>query len=90
MMFVPFIVQSELFDCLDEPVCASGFNRTSRSLKISTGCSGKIVFFHNSLQPLPRLNRYKGPPKLSTQYECTVRWLTFENSWKKTQYLTGR
>ena len=22
-----------------------------------TGCSGKIVFFHNSLQPLPRLHR---------------------------------
>ena len=24
----------------------------------ATGCSGKIVFFHNSLQPLPRLHRY--------------------------------
>ena len=23
----------------------------------STGCSGKIVFFHNSQQPLPRLQR---------------------------------
>ena len=22
--------------------------------KVDTGCSGKIVFFHNSLQPLPR------------------------------------
>ena len=21
--------------------------------RVSTGCSGKIVFFHNSLQPLP-------------------------------------
>ena len=39
-----------------------------------TGCSGKIVFFHNSLQPLPRLHRCKRPSntKLSTQCECTV------------------
>ena len=29
-----------------------------------TGCSGKIVFFHNSLQPLPRLHRCKRPSKL--------------------------
>ena len=37
----------------------------------------KIVFFHNSLQPLPRLHRCKRPSKLSTQCECTViplRW----------------
>ena len=58
-----------------------------------TGFSGKIVFFHNSLQPLPRCKR---PSKLSTQCECTVtpigwwffvlareRWQTFENSWGK-------
>ena len=38
----------------------------------NTGCSGKIVFFHNSLQPLPRLHRCKRPSKLSTQCECTV------------------
>ena len=37
-----------------------------------TGCSGKIFFFHNSLQPLPRLHRCKRPTKLSTQFECTV------------------
>ena len=37
-----------------------------------TGCSGKIVFFHNSLQPPPRLHRCKIPSKLSTQCECTV------------------
>ena len=37
-----------------------------------TGCSGKIVFFHNSLQPLPLLHRCKKPSKLSTQCECTV------------------
>ena len=37
-----------------------------------TGCSGKIVFFHNPLQPLPRLHRCKKPSKLSTQCECTV------------------
>ena len=39
----------------------------------STGCSGKNVFFHNSLQPLPRLHRCcMRPTKLSTQCECTV------------------
>ena len=32
----------------------------------------KNLFFHNSLQPLPRLNRCKRPSKLSTQCECTV------------------
>ena len=37
-----------------------------------TGCSGKIVFFHNSLQPLPRLHRCKSSSKLSTQSKCTV------------------
>ena len=47
-----------------------------------TGCSGKNVFAHNSLQPLPRLYRCKNqgpynilgknPTKLSTQWECTV------------------
>ena len=37
-----------------------------------TGCSGKIVFFHTSLQPLPRLHRCKRLSKLSTQWECTV------------------
>ena len=37
-----------------------------------TGCSGKIVFFHNSLQPLLHLHRCKRPSKLSTQCECTV------------------
>ena len=31
-----------------------------------------IVFFHNSLQPHPRLLRCKRPSKLSTQCECTV------------------
>merc|ERR1711860_278717 len=40
--------------------------------KIYTGCSGNIVFFHNSLQPLPRLHRCKRPSKLSAQCECTV------------------
>ena len=28
-----------------------------------TGCSGKIVFFHNSPQPFPRLHRCKRPLK---------------------------
>ena len=37
-----------------------------------TGCSGKIVFFHNSLQPLPRLHRCKSSSKFSTESECTV------------------
>ena len=37
-----------------------------------TGCSGKIVFFHNSLQPIPRLHCCKRPLKLSAQCECTV------------------
>ena len=32
-----------------------------------TGRSGKIGFFYNSLQPLPRLHRCKRPSKLSTQ-----------------------
>ena len=37
-----------------------------------TGCSGKIVSFYNSLQPLPRLHRCKRVSKLSTQCECTI------------------
>ena len=37
-----------------------------------TECSRKYVFFHNSLQPLPRLHYCKRPSKLSTQCECTV------------------
>ena len=41
-------------------------------ITLCTGFSGKIVFFHNSLQPLPRLHRCKRPSKLSTQCECTV------------------
>ena len=36
----------------------------------NTVCLGKIVFFHNSLQPLPRLHRYKRPLKLSKHCEC--------------------
>ena len=39
---------------------------------VCTGCSGKIVFFHISLQPHPRLHRCKRSSKLSTQFECTV------------------
>ena len=39
---------------------------------IGTGCSGKIVFFHNSMQTLPRLHRCKRPSKLSTQRDCTT------------------
>ena len=42
------------------------------SSELGTGCWGKIVFFYNSLQPLPRLHRCKRPSKLSTQWECTV------------------
>ena len=38
----------------------------------STWRSGKIVFFHNSLQPLPRQHRCKRLSKLSAQCECTV------------------
>ena len=38
----------------------------------NTGCSEKIVFFQNSLLPLPRLHRCKRPSKLSTKCECTV------------------
>ena len=50
-----------------------------------TGCSGKIGFLHNLLQPLPRLHRL--------QIFCTTntsrvlareRRQTFENSWKNT------
>ena len=37
-----------------------------------TECSGKTVFFHNLLQPLPRLHRCKRPLKPSMQCECTV------------------
>ena len=39
---------------------------------VRTVCSGKIVLFHNLLQPLPRLHRCRRPSKLSTQCECTV------------------
>ena len=49
-----FILQVNLISC------------TSSSLNSCTGCSGKIVFFHNSLQPLPRLHCCKRPSKLST------------------------
>ena len=42
-----------------------------RIYKQGTGFSGKIVFFHNSLQPLPLLHRCKRPSKLSTQCEFT-------------------
>ena len=37
-----------------------------------TGCSGKIVFFSQFMQPLPRLYRCKRPSKLLTQCKCTV------------------
>ena len=36
------------------------------------GVQEKLCFFHNSLQPFPRLHRCKRPSKLSTQCECTV------------------
>ena len=60
----------------------------------STGCSGKIVFFHNSLQPLPRLHRCDAMRVYSHSYWLVIfgttnssrelaRWQTFENSWKK-------
>ena len=48
-----------------------------------TGCSGKNVFFHNSLQPLPRLHRCNRPSTLSTQcdvyshsYWLVILWTT--------------
>ena len=61
----------------------AGFIFTSRLLmftvifytkegKQGTECSGKNVFFQNSLQPLPLLHRCKRPAKLSTQCKCTV------------------
>ena len=36
------------------------------------GVQEKLCFFHNSLQPLPRLHRCKRPSKISTQCEWTV------------------
>ena len=42
------------------------------NLKILQGVQEKLCFFHNSLQPLPRLHRCKRPSKLSTKSECTV------------------
>ena len=39
---------------------------------ILQGVQENLCFFHNSLQPLHRLHRCKGPPKLSTQCECTA------------------
>ena len=36
------------------------------------GIQEKLCFFHNSLQPLPRLHLCKGTSKLSRQCECTV------------------
>ena len=63
----------------------------------------KCCFFHNSLQPLPRLHRFKALNTMKVYSHsywlvifCTTnssrvlvreRWQTFENSWKKTQYL---
>ena len=32
------------------------------------GAQEKLYFFHNSLQPLPRLHRFKRPSKLSTNF----------------------
>ena len=48
------------------------YKSLSRAREVSTGCSVKIVFFQNSLQPLPRLHRSKRPSMFSTQCECTV------------------
>ena len=63
------------------------------------------MFFHNSLQPLPRLHQetFKALNAMQVYSHsywlvifCTTnssrvlareRWQTFENSWKKTQYL---
>ena len=47
---------------------------TSKKVAVlgGTGFSGKIVFFHNSLQSLPRIHRCKRPSKLSTQCENAV------------------
>ena len=45
-----------------------------------TGCSWKVEFFHNSLQP--RQYRCNRPPKLSTQCECTftpIGWYSLDN-----------
>ena len=40
--------------------------------QVHTGCSGKIVFCHNSLQPLSHLHHCKRHSKFSTQCENTV------------------
>ena len=47
-------------------------SRGSFAPEDATGCSEKMSFFHNSLQPLPRLHRCVRPSKLSKQCECTV------------------
>ena len=52
-------------------LAVSQLNRMSIYTLATTGCSGKIVFFHNSLQLLPSLHRCKRPSKLSTQCEFT-------------------
>ena len=43
------------------------------SHQVGTGCSGKIVFFHNSLHPLPRLHRCKRPS--TSQHNASVQSL---------------
>ena len=58
---------------------------------VHTGCSGKIVFFQNSLQLLPCLHRCKRNSYWLEIFGTTNKsrelaresWQTFENSWKK-------
>ena len=40
-------------------------DQLNKRLSLCTGCSGKIVFFHNPLQPLPHLHRCKRPSKIN-------------------------
>ena len=51
---------------------ANSYSKGKKSREVPTGCSGKIVFFYISLQPLPRLHRCKRPSKPSMQCKCTV------------------
>ena len=49
---VLFLGTEQFLQIIDRPLAPRS---TSLYHDFHTGCSGKIVFFHNLLQPLPRL-----------------------------------
>ena len=65
------MVTEENQEVLDVATRSKG-KRLSLFHPLDTGCSEKLCFSHNSLQPLPRLHHCKRPSKLSSKCEYTV------------------